>query len=120
VAYTRIRHVEVNVVGHSLGGVVAELAGLDIEEYLHRNTTNYEVNVVAFNPPRLGNQKLVDEYRSRLKARPRQFRISVFTREGDIVDDLPVNFSLGIISRSYRQVRAAHERHAHPKDQCTL
>jgi hypothetical protein len=104
VAYARIRHVEVNVVGHSLGGVTAELAGLDIEEYLYHNVSDYEVNVVAFNPPRLGSQKLVDYYRRHLKLRPEHFRISVFTRQGDIVDDLPVSFSLGFIGRSYHQV----------------
>ncbi|HWO22044.1 MAG TPA: hypothetical protein VNO30_24950 [Kofleriaceae bacterium] len=92
VAYSRISHVEINVVGHSLGGVVAELAGLDIEEYLHRNAEDYEVNVVAFNPPKLGTQALADEYRRRLKARPNQFRISVLTREGDVVDDVPLGY----------------------------
>jgi Lipase (class 3) len=109
--YTRVKHVEVNIVGHSLGGVVAELAGFDIEAYLNHNTTNYAVNVIAFNPPRIGNQKFVDEYRRRLKARPDRFKISVFTREGDIVDDLPINFPLGIIGGSYRQAinNVAHD-----------
>jgi lipase (class 3) len=104
IAYTRISHVEVNVVGHSLGGVVAELAGLDIESYLNRNATNYEVNVIAFNPPRLGSRGLVGEYRRRLKERPKQLRISVFTREGDIVDDLPFNLPLWFIGGSFHQV----------------
>jgi hypothetical protein len=110
VAYSRTHHMEINVVGHSLGGVVAELAGLDIEEFLHRNATNYEVNVVAFNPPKLGSQRLVDEYRRRLKERPKQFRISVFTREGDIVDDVPVSH-LGVLVGYYRQVinNVAHD-----------
>jgi hypothetical protein len=103
VAYSRTHHMEINIVGHSLGAVVAELAGLDIEEFLHRNTTNYEVNVVAFNPPKLGSVGLVEEYRNRLKQRPKQFRISVFTREGDIVDDVPVSH-LGVLVGYYRQV----------------
>jgi hypothetical protein len=105
VAYTRIKHVEINVVGHSLGGVVAELAGLDIEEYLRHHAANFEVNVVAFNPPRLGAQELVDEYRRRLQARPHQFRISVFTRQGDVVDDLPVSIRIPLlINIAYRQI----------------
>jgi hypothetical protein len=96
-------HIEVNVVGHSLGAVVAELAGFDIEEYFHRNGINYEVNVVAFNPPKLGSEDLVDEYRRRLKARPDRFRISVFTREGDVVDDVPADH-IGWLVGHYRQV----------------
>jgi len=52
---------------------------------------NYEVNVVAFNPPKLGSVNLVTSFRNRLKARPRNFRISVLTREGDPVDDVPLD-----------------------------
>lgn len=99
----RPRHMEVNVVGHSLGGVVAELAGLDIEEYLLLNGQDYEVNVIAFNPPKLGSQDLVNEYRRRLRVLPDLFRISVFTREGDIVDDVPFDH-LGIAVGYFHQV----------------
>lgn len=100
------RYVEVNVVGHSLGAVVAELAGLDIEEFFNARIPNgnYEVNVVAFNPPKLGSDDLVTEYRRRLRAKPNQFRISVFTREGDVVDDVPVDVVFG--TGFYRQVIA--------------
>jgi hypothetical protein len=99
----RNRHMEINVVGHSLGGVVAELAGLDIEEYMRNAGMTYEVNVVAFNPPKLGSQDLVDEYRRRLKAQPDKFRISVFTREGDAVDDFPLAH-IGVVVGHYHQV----------------
>jgi len=96
-------HVEINVVGHSLGGVVAELAGLDVEDVMNRLGANYEVNVVAFNPPKIGSQDFVNEYRRRLKERPRRFRISVFTREGDLVDDVPTDY-FGIVAGYFHQV----------------
>jgi hypothetical protein len=99
------QRVEINVVGHSLGGVVAELAGFDIEEFMRFKGANYEVNVVAFNPPKLGSRDFVNEYRKRLKERPDRFRISVFTREGDLVDDVPIDL-FALLAGFFHQVIA--------------
>jgi hypothetical protein len=44
------------VCGHSLGGAVAQLAGVDLASYLAQQGISHLVQVAAFNPPKLGNR----------------------------------------------------------------
>ena len=90
-AYTSVRdavlqaakdtpHKEVVLVGHSLGGALATLAGLDIAE----NVPGKDVSVYTFGSPKVGNAAFVDAYSPRV---PNTYRI---VNDADLIPHIPV------------------------------
>ena len=85
--------VRITVTGHSLGGAVAEVAARDIQAYMHAHSINSEVEVVAFNAPRLGNSTYISEYQRMLIAGGDRaagggffsFLLTQFNKENDAV-----------------------------------
>ena len=83
-----------SVVGHSLGAVVAALAGFDIAMFLRHRGTQGCVSVYSFNPPRLGPKGTAQAYRrilegERLEKGTLGFTLLQFTRELDPIQSLP-------------------------------
>lgn len=83
-----------SVVGHSLGGVVAALAGFDIATFLRDRGTQGRVSVYSFNPPRLGVKGTAQAYRriledERFDKGALGFTLLQFTRELDPIQSLP-------------------------------
>lgn len=83
-----------SVVGHSLGGVVAALAGLDIATFLRDRGTQGRVSVYSFNPPRLGPKGTAQAYRRILEDQRFEkgmlgFTLLQFTRELDPIQSVP-------------------------------
>ena len=83
-----------SVVGHSLGGVVAALAGFDIATFLRDRGTRGRVSVYSFNPPRLGVKGTAQAYRriledERFDKGALGFTLLQFTRELDPIQSLP-------------------------------
>ncbi len=52
----KAKRVYLLVCGHSLGGAVAQLAGVDLASYLAQQGISHLVQVAAFNPPKVGNR----------------------------------------------------------------
>lgn len=95
---------DVYLVGHSLGGVTATLAGYDVAQYLRSRAEGlsggYRVHVFAFNPPRLGGTEARDRYQDALfasratcPARDGQTCLLMrqFTRTSDAVQGVPLS-----------------------------
>ncbi len=89
-AYTSVRdavlqavkdspHKQVVMVGHSLGGALATLAGLDVAI----NIPGKEVSVYTFGSPKVGNAAFVDAYSPRV---PNTYRI---VNDTDLIPSIP-------------------------------
>ncbi|WP_415842262.1 XopAP family type III secretion system effector, partial [Paracidovorax anthurii] len=88
------RLLSVSVVGHSLGAVVATLAGADIASFLRRHGAAGQVSAYAFNPPRLGPAGIGDRYREALEsgeAPEMRFALRQLARQGDPIQSMPFN-----------------------------
>jgi len=85
----------VSVVGHSLGAVVATLAGFDIANFLRHRGARGKVSIYAFNPPRLGlnvsgTYSQVLEPAATQQDSALRFTLRQFTREMDPIQSVPL------------------------------
>ena len=87
---------QVMLVGHSMGGAVATLAGYDIAHFLAQQGVPGMTSVYAFNPPRLGEQASQAAYQRALAGHPQAgesaapaLALRQLTREFDAVQSVP-------------------------------
>ncbi|MEM9492992.1 MAG: hypothetical protein AAGC55_27835 [Myxococcota bacterium] len=90
------RHLQIYLTGHSLGGVMATRAALDVSVSAWQVDTT--VRVYAWNPPRLGDDEAAKVMQAAivpcLTEASECFEYRQFTRKRDVVHGLPANLSL--------------------------
>jgi pimeloyl-ACP methyl ester carboxylesterase len=97
------KQIYVLICGHSLGGAVAQLAGVDLARYLAAKGISHVVQVAAFNPPKVGNRSFVQlaeetlshfnpekGLRSSFSHHRPMLKLVKFHRQGDVIRLFPL------------------------------